>query len=87
MTSLMFLLPLAQGQKIVGIASKRPNLGPPFELDFLDQLTGQYTKLADLGTDGAPVANCGVLRDSNTVVYCTVFSSPDPNYGCLTTAD
>lgn len=65
------LLPLAQGTILSLSASSYP-MGAPFELDVVNPTTGQFTKIADLASDGSPT--CSTLRNDNTLVYGKLFS-------------
>lgn len=68
---LFLLLTLVQG-KIVSIATKSVVREPPYELDSLDPLTGQFTKIVDLGADEPGDAT---LRNDNTIVYSTLLGT------------
>lgn len=79
---LLLLLPLVEGAIVSITVSTDFKPTPSYEIDYLDPLTGQFTKIADavFPQDGVPT--CGVLRDDNTVVSGTQFPNLD---ACLTT--
>lgn len=81
MLVLLCLLPLVQGV-IVSLSLKNYLFEPPFQIDFVDPLTGKSTKIANLSTDARPL--CAALRNDNTIVYGAVFSTKE---SCLINVD
>lgn len=84
--SLCLLLPLVQAfSSILSISADTGKYVPPYELDWVDPLTGEFTKIVDLAPDGNALNFSSALQHNKTFVYTKSFSSPIS--GCLTTVD
>jgi hypothetical protein len=81
----LFLLTSAQSL-IISTATRSLESTSQFELDSVD-LTGKHTKIVELDTVGGLLPNCGVLRNDNTVVFCSLCPAPFFADSCLTSVD
>jgi len=71
---------------IISTATRSLESTSTFELDSVD-LNGKHTKIVEMDTVGGLLPNCGILRNDNTVAFCSLCPAPFFADSCLTSVD